>query len=125
MWRLRNTRKSPRRGRGTSGKKGPGNEGQIIVLLGKPLAPDAVLTPEKLGEIYAVAAQKPVEILKTEDYPEVKWEFLLRLVNLFQLSFPLSEDGQRQICPTLLHPPRLERPGNRASRHELPRAHHH
>ena len=89
------------------------NKGLIIVLPRKPLAPDAVLTPEKLGEIYAVAAQKPVEMLKAENYPAEKWEFLLRLMNLFQLSFPLSEDGQRQICPTLLRaepPPETDEP---------------
>ena len=72
-----------------------------------------MLTPEKLGEIYAVAAQKPVEMLKAADYPAEKWKFLLRLMNLFQLSFPLSEDGQRQICPTLLRaepPPETDEP---------------
>jgi hypothetical protein len=80
-----------------------GEQGSLIIFLpGKPLAPDAVLTPEKLGEIYAVAAQKPVEMLKAEDYPAEKWKFLLRLTNLFQLSFPLSEAGQRRLCPTLL-----------------------
>jgi internalin A len=84
-----------------------------LFLPGKPLAPDAVLTPEKLGEIYAVAAQKPVEMLKAKDYPAEKWEFLLRLMNLFQLSFPLSEDGLRQLCPTLLRaepPPETDEP---------------
>jgi internalin A len=84
-----------------------------LFLPGKPLAPDAVLTPEKLGEIYAVAAQKPVEMLKAKDYPAEKWEFLLRLMNLFQLSFPLSEDGLRQLCPTLLRaepPPETQEP---------------
>ena len=75
-----------------------------LFVPGRPLASDAVLTPEKLGEIYAVAAQKPVEMLKTRDYPAEKWEFLLRLMNLFQLSFPLNEDGTRQLCPALLQP---------------------
>ena len=72
-----------------------------------------MLTPEKLGEIYAVAAQKPVEMLKAEAYPAEKWKFLLRLMNHFQLSFPLSEDGQRQLCPTLLRadpPPETDEP---------------
>jgi hypothetical protein len=53
---------------------------------------------------YAVAAQKPVEMLKAEDYPAEKWAFLLRLMNLFQLSFPLEENGTRQLCPALLQP---------------------
>jgi hypothetical protein len=75
-----------------------------LFVPGRQLVSDAVLTPGKLGEIYAVASQKPVEMLKAEDYPKDKWEFLLRLMNLFQLSFPLSEDGTRQLCPTLLQP---------------------
>jgi hypothetical protein len=41
-----------------------------------------------------MAAQKPVEMLKVRDYPP----------NLFQLSFPLNEDGTRQLCPALLQP---------------------
>jgi internalin A len=75
-----------------------------LFIPGRPLASDAVLTPQKLGEIYAVAAQKPVEMLKARDYPAEKWEFLLQLMNLFQLSFPLNEDGTRQLCPALLQP---------------------
>jgi hypothetical protein len=84
-----------------------------LFLPGRPLAPDAVLTEEKLGEIYAVAAQKPVEMLRARDYPPERWAFLLRLMNLFQLSFPLSEDGRRQLCPTLLRaepPPGTDEP---------------
>jgi hypothetical protein len=73
-----------------------------LFLPGKALAPDAVLTAAKLGEIYAVAAQEPVKMLQAEDYPAEKWTFLLRLMNLFQLSFPITEDGTRQLCPTLL-----------------------
>jgi internalin A len=73
-----------------------------LFVPGRPLASNAVLTPEKLGEIYAVAAQKPLEMLKERDYPAEKWGFLLRLMNLFQLSFPLNEDGTRQLCPALL-----------------------
>jgi len=84
-----------------------------LFLPGKPLVPNAVLTAEKLGEIYAVAAQKPVEMLKAKDYPFEKWEFLLRLMNLFQLSFPLNENGSSQLCPTLLRaepPPETDEP---------------
>jgi len=87
-----------------------------LFLPGKLLAPDAILTAGKLGEIYAVAAQKPVEMLRARDYPADKWEFLLRLMNLFQLSFPVKEDGTEQLCPTLLPaepPPGTdEPPGN-------------
>jgi internalin A len=84
-----------------------------LFVPGRPLARDAVLTAEKLGEVYAVAAQKPVEMLKAKDYPAEKWEFLLRLMNLFQLSFPLNEHGSRQLCPTLLRaepPPGTDEP---------------
>lgn len=73
-----------------------------LFLPGKLLAPDAVLTAGKLGEIYAVAAQEPVNMLRAEDYPAEKWGFLLRLMNLFQLTFPITEDGTKQLCPTLL-----------------------
>jgi hypothetical protein len=62
-------------------------------MRGQPLAYEAVLPPEKPEEIYTVAAQEPVEMLKARDYPAGQWEFLLRLMNLFQLSFPLNEDG--------------------------------
>jgi internalin A len=66
----------------------------------EPLAPEGIVTPESLGRIYA-AAEK-LEMLKAKDYPEEKWPFLLRLMNLFQLSFPLDEEGQRQLVPALL-----------------------
>jgi GTPase SAR1 family protein len=97
-----------------------------LFLPGKPLAPDAVLTKERLGEIYAVAARKPVEMLREADYPPERWTFLLRLMNLFQLSFPLSEDGTWQLCPTLLRaepPPGTEEPQGEAIvrlRYEFP-----
>ena len=66
----------------------------------KPLARDGIVTPESLGRIYS-AAEK-LEMLKAKDYPQEKWPFVLRLMSLFQLSFPLDEDGQRQLVPALL-----------------------
>ena len=84
-----------------------------LMLPGRPLVPDAVLTPEKLGEIYSVAAQEPVKMLKAADYPMEKWNFLLRLMNRFQLCFPLNEEGSQQLCPMLLHvgpPPGTDEP---------------
>jgi internalin A len=66
----------------------------------KPLAQDGIVTPESLGRIYS-AAEK-LEMLKTKDYPQEKWPFVLRLMSLFQLSFPLDEAGQRQLVPALL-----------------------
>lgn len=41
-------------------------------------------------------------MLKAKDYPEEKWPFLLLLMSLFQLSFPIDEGGQRQLVPALL-----------------------
>ena len=70
------------------------------ILTPTPLAPDAVLTEQKVGEILAVADQ--CKVLKAAEYPRAKWPFLLRLMNLFQLSFPLDEQGQRCLVPTLL-----------------------
>jgi internalin A len=84
-----------------------------LLVPGKALAPDAVLTAEKLGEIYSVAAQAPVKMLEAEDYPTEKWSFLLQLMNLFQLSFPINEAGSSQLCPTLLGaepPPETDEP---------------
>jgi internalin A len=66
----------------------------------EPLAPDGVVTAESLGRIYS-AAEK-LEMLKAKDYPQEKWPFVLRLMSLFQLSFPLDEGGQKQLVPALL-----------------------
>jgi internalin A len=70
------------------------------IVAPKPLAPEGVLTEEKVGEILTVADQS--RVLKAAEYPREKWPFLLRLMNLFQLSFPLDEQGQRYLVPTLL-----------------------
>ena len=40
--------------------------------------------------------------MRAKDYPEEKWPFLLRLMSLFQLSFPVDEEGQQQLVPALL-----------------------
>jgi hypothetical protein len=70
------------------------------ILAPEALAPDGVLTEEKVGEILAVADS--FKVLKAVEYPRDKWPFLLRLMNLFQLSFPLDEDGRSYLVPTLL-----------------------
>jgi hypothetical protein len=60
--------------------------------------------------------------LKAEDYPEEKWPFLVRLISLFQLSFPLDEDGQRQLVPALLpveEPPGATEPDDQGGRIRL------
>jgi internalin A len=66
----------------------------------KRLAPEAIVTLESLKGIYS-AAEK-LEMLFTKDYPQEKWPFVLRLMSLFQLSFPIDEDGKRQLVPALL-----------------------
>lgn len=66
----------------------------------QPLAPDAVLTKERLGPIYAGAER--LKMLKAADYPESMWPFLLRLMNLFQLAFPIDDKGETLLAPTLL-----------------------
>ena len=66
----------------------------------RPLAPGGIVTPDSLGQIYS-AAEK-LQMLKAKDYPQEKWPFVLRLMSLFQLSFPLDEEGQRQLVPALL-----------------------
>jgi internalin A len=64
------------------------------------LAPDGIVTSESLVRIYS-AAEK-LEMLKAKDYPQEKWPFVLQLMSLFQLSFPLDEGGQKQLVPALL-----------------------
>jgi internalin A len=67
---------------------------------GRHLAPDATLTVESLGPIYA--ASEKLGMLKAAEYPAEKWPFLLRLMSLFQLAFPLDEQGQKLLVPSLL-----------------------
>jgi internalin A len=66
----------------------------------KPLVQEGIVTPETLGRIYSGAEM--LQMLKAKDYPQEKWPFVLRLMSLFQLSFPLDEDGQKQLVPALL-----------------------
>jgi len=70
------------------------------ILGAKPLAPDGVLTEERVGEILAEADR--ARVLNATEYPTEKWPFLVSLMNLFQLSFPIDEEGQRFLVPTLL-----------------------
>ncbi|MFO0942000.1 MAG: COR domain-containing protein [Pirellulales bacterium] len=66
----------------------------------KHYAPDAILTKERLGPIYQAADK--LKMLKSNDYPHKMWPFLLRLMNLFQLAFPIDDQGERLLVPTLL-----------------------
>ncbi|HUT32757.1 MAG TPA: COR domain-containing protein [Planctomycetota bacterium] len=72
------------------------------ILTAKPLAPDGVLTAARVGEV--LAAADAAKVVAAADYPRDKWPFLLRLMNLFQLSFPVDEAGERYLVPTLLCP---------------------
>jgi internalin A len=63
-------------------------------------APDAMLTVESLGPIYAAADK--LKMLKATDYPSDMWPFLLRLMSLFQLAFPIDDTGKKLLVPTLL-----------------------
>jgi hypothetical protein len=58
------------------------------------------LTLVRLGPIYAGAEK--LKMLKAADYPETKWSFLLQLMKLFQLAFPLDDTGEKLLVPTLL-----------------------
>jgi internalin A len=66
----------------------------------KHYAPDAMLTQQRLGPIYK-AAEK-LQMLEAKDYPRKMWPFLLRLMNLFQLAFPIDDKGEKLLVPTLL-----------------------
>ena len=72
------------------------------ILTESPLVPDGVLTAEKLGPIYA-AAQR-AGMLRADEYPPAKYDFLLRLMGLFRLSFPLDDRDQKHLVPSLLSP---------------------
>ena len=66
----------------------------------QPNAPDATLTSTRLGPIYAGAEK--LKMLKAADYPEKMWPFLLQLMKLFQLAFPIDDTGEKLLVPTLL-----------------------
>jgi len=70
------------------------------ILTPKALVPDGTLTEEKVGEVLGVAGK--LHVLNPAEYPRDKWRFLLRLMNLFQLSFPVDEKGHQYLVPTLL-----------------------
>jgi internalin A len=59
--------------------------------LDRPLAPSGVVTPDLMGRIHAKA--EAWKMLRAADYPEDKRLFLLRLMNLFHLSYPLDGPG--------------------------------
>lgn len=77
----------------------------------QPFAPNAELTADQLGPIYQ--GSQRLQMLNAADYPQEKWPFLLQLINLFQLAFPVDETGQTLLVPTLLSlepPPNCEEP---------------
>jgi hypothetical protein len=41
-------------------------------------------------------------MLKAKDHPQEKWPFVLRLMSLVQLSFPLMKADSGQLVPALL-----------------------
>ncbi|MCB1231028.1 MAG: leucine-rich repeat domain-containing protein [Verrucomicrobiae bacterium] len=76
-------------------------------------APDATLTENALGPIYEGAEK--LKMLKAADYPEEKWPFLMRLMSLFQLAFPIDEKGETLLVPSLLPleaPPDTDEPAD-------------
>ena len=68
----------------------------------RPLAPDGIVTADLMERIHRKA--QAWNMLKVADYPSEKREFLLRLMDLFHLSYPLDDDGREQLVPTLLPP---------------------
>lgn len=68
--------------------------------LNVPLAPDGIMTAESLARIHQKA--EAWKMLRAEDYPSDKRDFLLRLMDLFHLSYPLDNEGREQLVPTLL-----------------------
>jgi hypothetical protein len=66
------------------------------------LAPDGVISAESLERIHKKA--ECWNMLRAADYPTDKRAFLLRLMDLFHLSYPLDDEGREQLVPTLLPP---------------------
>ncbi len=66
----------------------------------RKFAPDAMLTVDSLGPIYKGAER--LKMLEATDYPEDMWPFLMRLMSLFQLAFPIDDSGETLLVPTLL-----------------------
>jgi internalin A len=76
------------------------DDAQLPPALNVALAPDGVITAESLAVIHQKA--QAWRMLQADDYPPNKREFLLRLLDLFHLSYPLDDEGREQLVPTLL-----------------------
>ncbi len=70
--------------------------------LNVPLAPKGIITAALLERIHQKAEHW--KMLRAADYPAEKRDFLLRLMDLFHLSYPLDDEGLEQLVPTLLSP---------------------
>ena len=68
----------------------------------RALASDGTVTRGTLVTIHRKAAAWGM--LNVKDYPPAKRAFLLRLMELFHLSYPLDAQGKVQLVPTLLPP---------------------
>ena len=64
------------------------------------LTTDATISEEALGRIYKAAAS--VKMVELAEYPEEKWAFILKLMGLFQLAFPLDPNSTKLLVPSLL-----------------------
>lgn len=64
------------------------------------LTPDGIVTPDSMARIHNKA--EAWQMLKATDYPADKRTFLLRLMDLFHLSYPLDDEGAQQLVPALL-----------------------
>jgi len=73
---------------------------QLSPKLDKALASDGIITATSLARIHKKA--QAWGMLRAEDYPPKKRAFLLRLMELFHLSYPLDDNGRKQLVPTLL-----------------------
>ncbi len=81
----------------------------------EPLAPNGVITSESLVRIHKKA--ESWKMLRAEDYPPQKRDFLLGLMDLFHLSYPLDNNSQEELVPSLLPldpPPGSEEPEDAA-----------
>ena len=68
--------------------------------LDRNYAPDAILSKERLGQIYAAA--EGIRLLRAADYPADNWAFLLHWIRILDLACPVDDRCEKLLVPTLL-----------------------
>jgi hypothetical protein len=75
-------------------------DGKLPAKFNRALADDGKINADSLALMHEKA--QAWGMLNVADYPAEKRGFLLRLMDLFHLSYPLDYEGREQLVPTLL-----------------------